>query len=105
MLGLGKWTGDIETSVMSGSAVVEIKDNNGEYDFSVSIPGAKNIPDFSVYDVKEDGNRLTGKAKVSVLGTLTVEIDVTFTGEDTFTGTLKIPFMGTVPIKNGRKIG
>ena len=79
MLGLGKWTGDIETSVMSGSAVVEIKDNNGEYDFSVSIPGAKNIPDFSVYDVKEDGNRLTGKAKVSVIGTLTVEIDVTFT--------------------------
>ena len=36
MLGLGKWTGDIETSVMSGSAVVEIKDNNGEYDFAVS---------------------------------------------------------------------
>ena len=30
VIGLGKWTGDIETSVISGNAIVEITDNNGE---------------------------------------------------------------------------
>ena len=104
MLGIGKWTGDIETSIISGTAVVEVKDNNGEYDFKVEIPGAKSIPAFSVYDIKTEGNRLCGKAKVQALGTLTVEISVEFDG-DTFTGELKVPFLGTVPIKNGRRIG
>ena len=35
MIGLGRWTGTIETSMISGSAIVEITDNNGEYAFSV----------------------------------------------------------------------
>ena len=103
MIGIGKWTGEIETSVMSGSAIVEIKDNNGEYDFNITVPGAKNIPDFTVFDVKENGNCLSGKAKIPALGTLTIEISAEFSG-DTFTGKMKIPFLGTVPIKNGRRI-
>ena len=44
MIGLGKWTGDIETSMLCGNAMVEITDNNGEYDFSVTVPSLKKLP-------------------------------------------------------------
>lgn len=104
MIGLGKWTGDINTSVISGTAVVDIIDNNGEYDFTVSVPDAVKLPDFKVYDVKEDGNKLSGKAKIAVMGTLTVEIFAEFHG-DTFDAYIKIPFLGNIPINNGRRLG
>ena len=58
MIGLGKWTGDIETSMISGNAIVEITDKNGEYDFSVTVPSLKKLPNFRVYDIKE--NKILG---------------------------------------------
>lgn len=104
MIGLGKWTGEIDTSVVKGSAIVEIKDNNGEYDFDLTVPSLKTLPKFTVYDVKEDGNRLLGKADVELMGKITIDIYVEI-NEDTFNGYIKIPFLGKVEIKNGRKIG
>lgn len=104
MIGLGKWTGDIETSVISGSAVVDIKNNNGEYDFSVSVPSVEKLPDFKVYDIYESGNCLSGKADISLMGKMTLDIAVEING-DTFTGYIKVPFLGKIEIKNGRKIG
>ena len=50
MIGLGRWTGTIETSMISGSAIVEITDNNGEYAFSVETQSIKTIPNFTVYE-------------------------------------------------------
>lgn len=104
MIGLGKWTGDIETSIISGSAIVEISDNNGEYDFSVTVPSLKKLPNFTVYDIKEKGNCLSGKADIELMGKMTVDISVEIHG-DTFTGYLKVPFFGKIEIKNGKKIG
>lgn len=104
MIGLGKWTGDIETSFISGSAIVEIRDKNGEYDFSVTVPSMKKLPNFTVYNIKETGNCLSGKADIELMGKMTVDISVEIHG-DTFTGYIKVPFMGKVEIKNGRKIG
>ncbi len=104
MIGLGKWSGDIETSVISGNAIVEIKDNNGEYDFSVTVPSLKKIPDFRVYNIKENGNCLSGKAEIDFMGKMTVDVFAEING-DTFTGYIKVPFFGKIEIKNGRKIG
>lgn len=104
MIGLGKWTGDIETSMISGSAMVEITDNNGEYDFSVTVPSLKKLPNFRVYDIKENGNCLSGKAEIELMGKMNVDVVVEING-DTFTGYIKVPFFGKVEIKNGRKIG
>lgn len=104
MIGLGKWSGEINTSLISGSAVVDIKDNNGQYDFSVTVPNMTNLPDFSVYDIKEDGNCLSGKADIAVMGKITVDISVVING-DTFTGYIKAPFFPKIEIENGRKIG
>lgn len=104
MIGLGKWTGEIETSMISGSAIVDIREKNGEYDFSVTVPSLKKLPNFKVYDIKEEGNRLSGKADVELMGKMTVDISVEIHG-DTFTGYLKVPFFGKIEIKNGKKIG
>lgn len=104
MIGLGKWTGDIETSTISGSAFVEITDNNGEYNFLVTVPSLQKLPDFRVYDIKEKDNRLSGKAEINLMGKITVDVVVEING-DTFTGYIKVPFFGKIEIKNGRKIG
>ena len=103
MIGLGKWTGDIETSMISGNAIVEISDNNGEYDFSVTVPSLKKLPNFRVYDIKENGNCLSGKAEIDLMGKMNVDISVKING-DTFTGYIKVPFFGKIEIKNGRRI-
>lgn len=104
MIGLGKWTGEIETSMISGSAIVEIRDNNGEYDFSVTVPSLEKLPNFKVYDIVEDGNCLSGKAEIDLMGKMKVDISVEI-NNDTFTGYIKVPFLGKIEIKNGRKIG
>ena len=104
MIGLGKWSGEIDTSLLRGSATVEIIDNNGDYDFSVSVPSLKKLPNFRVFDIKEEGNRLSGKAEIDLMGKMIVDVCVEING-DTFTGYFKVPFMGKIEIKNGRKIG
>ena len=104
MIGLGKWTGDIETSMISGNAIVEITDNNGEYGFSVTVPSLKKLPNFRVYDIKEKGNCLSGKAEIELMGKMNVDVSVEING-DTFTGYIKVPFFGKIEIKNGRRIG
>ncbi len=103
MIGLGKWTGDIETSFISGNAIVEITDKNGEYDFNVTVPSLKKLPHFTVYDVEENGNQLSGKAEIDLMGKMKVDVCVEI-HDNTFTGYIKVPFIGKIEIKNGRKI-
>lgn len=105
MIGLGKWMGEIETSLISGSAIVEISDNNGEYAFSVETNSMKTIPNFTVYDIVEKGNTLSGKADIEFMGKVTVEVFVEFISDIAFVGYIKVPFLGKIEIKNGKKIG
>ncbi len=106
MIGLGKWKGEVDTPVMSGSATVDIYDKGGEYAFDVEIEGMKKLPKFSVYDIVEGEDSLSGKATIKVMGGIHAEISVKFTGEkkDRFEGYIKLPMLGTVPIKNGRRV-
>lgn len=105
MIGLGKWIGEIETSLLSGSATVTISDNNGEYAFFVETESIKTIPNFTVYDIVESDNTLSGKANVEIMGKMTVEVFVEFTSDSTFIGYIKVPILGKIEIKNGKKIG
>lgn len=100
----GKWTGRVDTSVFKGSAIVEIFDNGGEYGFNVTVDALDKIPEFSVYDVVEGENSLCGKAVINVFGGIKAEVKVIFDG-DTFTGEIRVPILGTVPILDGRRIG
>lgn len=103
MIGIGKWAGDIQTPIVKGSGIVEIKDKDGSYDFKVTIDNGSDLPPYTVYDIKESGNTLSAKIDTSLLGKTTVDISVTFDG-DTFSGYLKVPFFGKVPILNGRRV-
>ena len=106
MIGLGKWQGEVDTVVLSGSAIVTIYDKDGNYAFDVEIEGVKKLPKFSVYDIVEGEDSLFGKAKINVMGGIDAEISVKFIGEkkDRFEGHIKLPMLGIVPIKNGRRI-
>ena len=104
MIGIGTWTGEINTTLLSGSATVEIRDNNGEYDFNITVPSLKKLPNFRVYDIKEDGNMLSGKAEIDLMGKMIVDVCVEING-DTFTGYFNVPFMGKIEIKKKKKIG
>ncbi len=101
---IGKWQGRADTPFFKGSAQVEIFDNNGEYGFIASVQGFDKLPDFSVYDIEEGENSLKGKADINMLGRITAEIEVHFSG-DNFTGEIRLPVFGTVQILDGRRIG
>ena len=104
MIGIGKWTGDIDTSVFKGSGIVEITDNNGEYDFTVTLDSGAKITSFKVTDIVEQGNCLSAKASSPAFHNIPVAVSVEFHG-DTFEGNIKVPFLGNVPILNGRRVG
>lgn len=101
MIGLGNWACDVNTMFFSGEVKVRIFDDGGAYGFELNVPGVE-IPDVTVVDVKEDGNVLTATTQTSLLPGKNVEITAAFDG-DAFEGTLKIPFMGKINLKNGRR--
>lgn len=99
----GKWQGKVDTPFFKGSAEVDIFDNGGEYGFNAKVQGFDKLPEFSVYDIKEGENSLSGKADINMLSKITAEIEVHFNG-DTFTGEIRLPVFGTVQILDGRRI-
>lgn len=101
---LGKWTGRVDTSFFKGSAQVDIFANNGEYGFKVSTTALEKIPEFEVTDIVEGENSLEGTATVNMFGGIKAKVKVVFDG-DTFTGDIKLPIFGSVPILDGRRIG
>lgn len=104
---IGKWRGRADTPFFKGSAEVDIFNNGGEYGFNAKVQGFDKLPEFSVYNIKEGENSLSGKADINVnfLGKITAEIEVHFNGNDTFTGEIRLPVFGNVQILDGRRIG
>lgn len=102
---IGKWQGRADTPFFKGSAVVDIFDSDGEYGFKTAVQGFNKLPEFSVYDIKEGENSLSGRADINMLGKITAEIEVHFNGDDTFTGEIRLPVFGKVQILDGRRIG
>ncbi len=101
---IGKWTGRVDTSFFKGSAVVDIFDDGGKYGFKVTSSALDKIPSFSVTDIVEGENSLSGIATVNMFGGIKAKVKVEFNG-DTFTGEIQIPIFGVIPILDGRRIG
>lgn len=102
MIGLGKWDFDVDTIFFKGNAQVEIKNNNGKYEFSAVIPDVK-IPDYFISDIKEEGNTLLVTGGSDLLPGKSVTVSLTFEG-NTCNGIVNAPFVGKIKLKNGRKI-
>ena len=102
MIGLGKWVCNVSSMLFSGEVKMEIFDDNGSYGFKLDIPNVK-IPDVTVKEVKEDGTDVTVTVQTSMLPGKDINISLEF-DNDTFTGFLKVPFLGKIKIKDGKKI-
>ena len=102
MIGLGKWVCNVSSMLFSGGVKMEIFDDHGAYGFKLDIPNVK-IPDVTVKEVKEDGTDVTVTVQTSMLPGKDIVLNATFDG-DTFEGVLKIPFVGKVKLKDGRRL-
>lgn len=101
MIGLGKWRCNVDTMFFSGDVELTVKDNNGEYGFELDLPGI-DIPDYQIKSVEEDGNNVKAVVYIPALGK-DADLNVTFDG-DSFSGVLKIPFLGKVKLKDGYRV-
>ncbi len=102
MIGLGTWEIPVNSLFFKGTAQITVKDNDGEYDFSFSIPGQK-LPDFDISNVMTSGNTLSADATCDMLKGKLIHVDVTFEG-DRCTGFVKGP-MGVKIKIDGKRIG
>ena len=89
---LGKWTANINTLFFRGDITFEVVENNGVYDVKYEIPEKFRGLEIHPYDIKADGNTLSGKATLPMLPGKEIEARAVFS-ENTFTGEVNIPFM------------
>lgn len=100
-IALGKWICHVDTFIFSGDIKLNVKNKNGEYDFELDMPGF-DMPNFEIISISETADSVAATIFVPALKK-EAEINVTFTG-DTVNGYIKVPFMGKIKIKNGKKI-
>ena len=104
MIGLGKWECKVDTMFYKGTITIEISDNNGEYAFVFGAEGTP-IPEVNVTEVhEENGNTLVGTGTTPMLPGKELVATMTFTDDDHFDGSLKVPFLGKIKVKNGCRV-
>ena len=50
MIGIGKWTCNIDTMMFRGVANLTVADENGEYAISVEVPGYT-LPEYTIFNL------------------------------------------------------
>ncbi|MBQ6708746.1 MAG: hypothetical protein IJM97_07355 [Clostridia bacterium] len=103
MIGLGTWTCKIDTMIFKGDVTLTISDNGGDYDFELILPGA-DAPDFSVKNIVEDGNTLSGIINIDLLKGKDIPISLTFDGDTLSGGLTNVPFIKKINFKDGRRV-
>ena len=104
MIGLGKWQATVNALLFKGTVGVTISDNNGEYVIDFELPEKFKDVKVKTYDIKEEGNTLSGKGEITMLPGKELEAIVTFDG-DKMTGVLNIPFLKrSIELKNGHRV-
>jgi len=103
MLGLGTWQFFVDTMFYRGNVLLMVKDKDGEYDIGIDIPGV-DIPAFAVISLAAEGDTINGIAQTDLLKGKDIPFSITFDG-DTASGFMKIPFMGKLAMKDGKRTG
>lgn len=102
MVGVGSWGCKVDTMFFEGEIKFDVIDNNGEYDFKLYVNNV--MPEFTVKSLtEENGDTLHGVGTASVLPNKDIEVILTFNG-DSFSGVVKVPFLGKIKLKNGYRI-
>ena len=103
MIGLGTWKCKINHTFYSGGATLIIKDNNGEYEFIGTLDDGDNMPEYTVSNVVEKGNRLEGDLKINMIP-MKMRFHAEFDG-DKMTGGITMPFVGEVTLEEAVRVG
>ena len=98
---IGKWVCSVDSMLFRGEANVNIFEKDGAYDFELEISGI-DIPEYTIKSVDVSDNHLKAVINIAMLGK-DAELDIDF-DDDSFTGILKIPFIGKIRLKNGHRI-
>lgn len=105
MIGLGKWKATVSSLYIKGDFEFTIADKDGQYDIDIKLPEKFSKVEISILDVKEVGsNKLTGKGKVSLLPNKELDAEFTFNG-DTVEGVISLGKMGSIKVKDGKRVG
>ena len=102
MIGLGKWSCSIDTMMFRGDAILTVADNGGAYEITAEVPGMK-MPEYAVSNIEENENTLTAIVTTPLLSGKELPISLTFDG-DTLTGFAKVPLLGKIKLKNGKRL-
>ncbi|MBQ7542231.1 MAG: hypothetical protein IJT44_08075 [Clostridia bacterium] len=102
MIGLGKWSCSVDTMMFRGDAILTVADNGGAYEITAEVPGMT-MPEYAVSNITEDGDTLTAIVTTPLLSGKELPISLTF-DSDTFTGFAKVPLLGKIKFKNGKRI-
>jgi len=97
----GKWACTVDSMLFRGEAMVNIFEKDGSYDFELELSGV-DIPEYTVKSVDIGENHLKAVINIAMLGK-DAELDIDF-DDDSFTGILKIPFIGKIKLKNGHRV-
>jgi len=105
MIGIGTWSCRIDTLFFKGEASIKIFDDNGEYGVELQIPDVE-IPEVEIVeiDADEENKVVDAVARISLLPGKDITCHFEFIDDDTFTGFLKIPFLGKVRLKDGKRV-
>ncbi len=105
MIGLGTWEFSVDTMFYKGEASIKIFDNDGEYGFTLVLPNHdQDVPEFEVSNIEVNDNTLTADITADLLKGKIIPISITFDG-DRANGFAKIPFLGKLKLKDGKRVG
>lgn len=102
MIGIGTWQCRVDTMFFKGDVKFKITDNNGQYGLEIIMDGP--VPKFEIKNIREEGNTLRATGTVEMLPGKEIESELTFNG-DTCEGALKVPMLGKIKLKDGKKVG
>ena len=107
MIGIGKWQGTVNVTLLrfSGDVFITIADNDGAYAVDIQLPEQLQKVKLRFDSIEETGeNSLKGKGKLLTPAgrELGFETEVTFDGDE-MSGYLKIA-IANIKIKNGHRV-
>ena len=107
MIGIGKWQGTVNITILrfSGDVFITIEDNGGEYAVDIQLPPQLEKVKLrfdTIEEVGDDGLKGKGKLLTPAGRELGFETAVSFDGDD-MSGYLKIA-IANIKIKNGHRI-
>lgn len=103
MIGLGKWSLDVQLPFVKVQPVLTISDNSGEYSFTIDSNGFGLTPAINLVSVSESENSLVVKHQIPVVTTGDLEAKLTFEGSY-LRGEMELPMVGKITFK-GVKVG